>query len=651
MAAVFANRTPGRLWLGPSGRLLLALTAVTLASVGSLSWVGWEMLRQDADVEAQRAQERLDYRADLAVQSLERQLTAIEDRLAAWTATPSSGPPPDPTVGGLVAVFTPVTIEPSPSSRLLFYPNVPRRAEPPADLFVDGERAEFQQGDLARAAQIFRRLADSEDKTVRAAALMRLGRTLRAAGRPSEALAVYARMVVLEDVSVVGLPADLVARSATMQVLSDTGAREAAQKEARLLSDDLAQGRWRLTRGQYEYYAGAARAVSGVARTESINLAAAHATADLWESWKNGLPPNGRRSFRISDVPLLAVWRGGQDRLAVWIVPPEELLTRSASDARTAVALSDGDGSTVAGALDGSGRSATRTPADTRLPWTVHAQAVPDDSRQPGLTRGRLIALGLGTMVTFLVAGLYFIGRAVRQEMDLAHLQSDFVSAVSHEFRTPLAAMRQLSELLVADRVSGAERRQQYYESLAGESRRLQHLVENLLDFGRLQAGTRPYRLEPLDPRALVEQVVGEFRSELVNPTCQIEVEGGSEPVRVLADANAVGLALHNLLDNAMKYAGPSSCVAVSLTREGDRVALRVRDNGPGIPADERTRIFERFVRGTAAAVSNVRGTGIGLALVRQVVLSHGGDVTVESAPGAGSIFTIWLPIPAEVGS
>jgi signal transduction histidine kinase len=248
-------------------------------------------------------------------------------------------------------------------------------------------------------------------------------------------------------------------------------------------------------------------------------------------------------------------------------------------------------------------------------------------------------------MLTFLISGSYFIARAVQREVDLARLQSDFVSAVSHEFRTPLAAMRQLSELLAAGRVAREDRRQQYYESIAGESRRLQRLVENLLNFGRLQAGARPYRLEPMDPRALVEQVVSEFQSQLSQPDCQIEVIGDPEPGRIMADPDAIALALHNLLDNAVKYGGVGGSVSVTCGRHGERIALSVRDHGPGIPADERTRIFDRFVRGTAASTANVRGTGIGLAMVQQVIKSHGGAVTVESSPGAGSTFTMWLPV------
>jgi signal transduction histidine kinase len=349
-------------------------------------------------------------------------------------------------------------------------------------------------------------------------------------------------------------------------------------------------------------------------------------------------------------MALLAAWRSGADRIALWIVPADELLRTLPTDPQTAIALSDPAGSAVAGVLDGPGRTAVRPPTDTRLPWTVHARPATNVASRSGLTRGRLIVLGLAMMVTFLLAGFSFIGRAIKQEMDLARLQSDFVSAVSHEFRTPLAAMRQLSELLAAGRVPDRARQQQYYESLAGESRRLQRLVENLLDFGRLQAGAPPFRRESLDLRTLVEQVVSEFRARLSRPDCRIDVSGDDAPVRLLADADAIALALHNVLDNAVKYGGAGGGVWISWAREGSRVALRVRDEGPGIAAHERTRIFERFVRGTAAAAGNVRGTGIGLAMVQQVVISHGGEVRVDSAPGTGSVFTISLPMTEQTG-
>ncbi len=535
----------------------------------------------------------------------------------------------------------------APSSRLLFYPSLPDRPEPPADLFAEGEVAEFQQRDHHRAAQIFRQLAQSPDRSVRAAVLTRLGPGAAGieAGRGLPPR--LRRDGGARRCSVAGSRRSSSRVPPAIQVLADVGQQDAARGEARALGGDLGKGRWKLSSGQYQHYIDVAASVAGVVpAASSEEVAIARAAGDLWSAWKAGLPPNGRRSIRASGVALLAVWRSAPERVAVWIASPDRLLGDFvATDPHVTVALSDAAGAPVAGVLDGTGRQAIRTLSDTRLPWTVHARIASAGATRSGVTRSGLITGGLGVMLLFLIAASYFIGRAVKQEMDLARLQADFVSAVSHEFRTPLAAMRQLSELLAAGRVPHQERRQQYDESLAGESRRLQRLVENLLNFGKLQAGARPDRLEPLDPRALVEQVVSEFQSQLSQPDCRIDVSGDDQAGRLLGDADAVALALHNLLDNAVKYAGADRRVSVSWTRQGERIALSVRDEGPGIATDERTRIFERFVRGTAAATANVRGTGIGLAMVRQVVSSHGGEVTVESSPGAGSVFTIWLPI------
>lgn len=638
-------------WFEPPRRLLLALGAVAVASGMALGWLGWELLRQDKVVEAQRQQERVEHQADRVVQSLERLLAVTEDRLADWVSRPLA-PVPDPVHGGVVVVFTQTAVQPSASSRLLFYPSVHHRTEPPPDLFAEGEAAEFQRRDYDHAAKLYRHLAQSPDAAVRAAALMRLGRTLRSSNRASASTAAYENMAALGDVQVIGLPAELVARAAKMQALHEHGKHDAARQEAQRLGQDLMKGRWRLTRAQFEHYADAATTGSGAGAVTSSSpedLAIARAVGDLWLAWKAGVPTGGRRSIRVGEIPLVAAWRSGSDKAAVWIGRPDDVLQRVSGDRHSAIALSDAEGGRVAGVLDGPGRRAVRTPPDTRLPWTVHARAAADVDEGARLTRGRLLVLGLAVMLTFLIAGTYFIGRAVKQELDLARLQSDFVSTVSHEFRTPLAAMRQLSELLTAGRVPSRERRQQYYESLAGESRRLQHLVENLLSFGRLQAGTTPYRLEPIDPVVLVSTVVSEYRSQLSQPECRIEVRGADESIRMMADRDAVALALHNLIDNAVKYSGRAHTVSVNCARQGDRVALEVRDEGPGIAADEQTRIFQRFVRGTAAAAANVRGTGIGLAMVQQVVAGHGGEVTVASTPGKGSTFTMLLPAaPAQ---
>lgn len=629
-----------RRWLQPPRHLLMVLGAITLASAGTLAVVAWELLERDADVESQRAHERLEHQADLAVQSLERTVADVEARLADWTARPS-GSIPNPGIGRGI-MFSSQQIETAPGARLLFYPFLPGRAEPPAALFADAEILEYRK-DYARATQTLRQGAASADPPVRAAALMRLGRVLRASGELTQALSVYQDMVTLGETPVAGLPAELVARGERVEILEKSRRRDQAATEARALLTDLLNSRWSLARGQFEFYADRLAARSAGLTAGPVDLGIAEATEQLWLEWsERRLAPNGRRPLRLRDASLLACWRSAPDRLALWLAPPGELLKTVANDTVT-LALSDADG-TVSGILRSGGLKTTRSPTDTRLPWTLHAQMTVSAQPDAGLTRGQLIALVLGVILVFLVAGSYFVARAIKREMDLARLQSDFVSAVSHEFRTPLAGMRQLAELLAAGRVRNDERRQHYYESLAGESRRLQRLVENLLDFGRLQAGARPYQLEPLDPRTLVEQVVDDFRAQPSHQNCQIEVDGDPGADRLMGDREAVALALQNLLDNAVKYGGDGG-VLVSWARHGDRIALRVRDRGPGIPAGEHQRIFDRFVRGTTAASAHVRGTGIGLAMVKQVVNGHGGDVTVESEPGAGSIFTLWFPV------
>ena len=426
---------------------------------------------------------------------------------------------------------------------------------------------------------------------------MRLGRVLRASAQHRDALATYTRMAALGSARVAGLPAELLARAARLQVLSAIRDRGTARVEARALLDDLAQARWAVTRGQYEFYRDAAAAVAGVEATASpSDIAVAQAVGDLWNDWRSALSPAGRRSVRAGDATLLVTWRADDDRVAAWVVPPDQLLRLAARDSAFATAFSDHDGTRVAGALGGDGREALRMPADTRLPWVIHVRRADGYVAESRLTRGRLTVLGILVMSVFLAIGVYFIGRAVRREMELARLHADFVSAVSHEFRTPLAAMRQLSEVLAAGRVPDQERREQYYEALASESRRLQHLVENLLDFGRLQAGGAVYRFEPLEPRALVVRVVDEFRGQAPHGSCRVDIADAAECGRVLADPDAIGLALYNLLDNAMKYGGTSALVDVSWERQGGRIAFRVRDHGPGV-APEEARPYLRALR------------------------------------------------------
>jgi signal transduction histidine kinase len=259
-----------------------------------------------------------------------------------------------------------------------------------------------------------------------------------------------------------------------------------------------------------------------------------------------------------------------------------------------------------------------------------------------------LLLLAFTLLFVFVLVGSYFIARAVTRELEVARLQSDFVSAVSHEFRTPLASLCQLSEMLTDGRVPSEARRQEYYEGLRRASERLYRLVETLLDFGRMQAGVQQYRFELVEMESFFMGVVEDFAQEARERGYKVDVAEHPHLPPVQADRDALARALWNLLDNAVKYSPQTKTVWAKATCENGGVAISVTDKGLGIDPLEQKRIFKKFVRAASAEVAGAKGTGLGLTMVEHIVAAHGGQVHVDSEPGVGSTFTILLPSAKE---
>jgi two-component system phosphate regulon sensor histidine kinase PhoR len=282
---------------------------------------------------------------------------------------------------------------------------------------------------------------------------------------------------------------------------------------------------------------------------------------------------------------------------------------------------------------------------DTLSQWRLRVA-----QREAGLLAARgkrrvldlvLIAMAVGVIV----AGISVLLLAARRERRANELKSEFISNVSHELKTPLSIISMFGEMLHSGRTKSEEQARDYAGVIRRESTRLGRLIDNVLDFSRIERGAVVYELDDADFAEVVERSLDIYKHRLEREAIELEVdlEPGLPSVRM--DENAMTLAVLNLVDNAIKYAAAGKRLVVSLARKGDGVALSVRDFGPGIDTGEQERIFERFYRSRTVRLKSARGSGIGLALVKHIADAHKGKVSVDSSLGEGTTFTIWLPI------
>ena len=251
----------------------------------------------------------------------------------------------------------------------------------------------------------------------------------------------------------------------------------------------------------------------------------------------------------------------------------------------------------------------------------------------------------LGALSLLMGAGMLLAYRNVARELALAKLKSDFVSNVSHELRTPLALIRLYAETLELGRISTSEKRQEYYEIIRKESERLTSLINNILDFSRIESGKKEYSFRETDVADLVRGTLESYRFEIEQNGFQFEQKIESNLPQVCIDREAIARSLLNLVNNAVKYSVGEKYLGVNLYGHNGGVNLEVVDHGIGIPAKEQPKIFEKFYRVCDPLVHNTKGSGLGLSLVRHIVQAHGGEVAVESEPGHGSKFIITLPV------
>lgn len=264
--------------------------------------------------------------------------------------------------------------------------------------------------------------------------------------------------------------------------------------------------------------------------------------------------------------------------------------------------------------------------------WTLEFHQMPPRLIKTFLlTRRGLYSFAFLLIAGILVFGLILTIRSVSHELELARMKSDFVSTVSHEFKSPLTSIRQLAEMLQSGRVPSDERRQKYYELLLEQSERLTSLTDNILNLARIEEGRIDFVFEKTDIPALLTEAVTfiQERVRFEGFEIKLDIKGKLPPLGV--DRAALSQALTNLIDNAVKYSGGARKILVSAWEADKFVAISVRDFGIGIKKEDLNRVFDRFYRGGDELSRMVKGSGLGLTLVKRIVEAHHGKIRVES--------------------
>jgi signal transduction histidine kinase len=630
----------------------------------SLGVLGWLLLEQNDRLQQERYQERISLAADRLTQALERRVTSLRGRLEDMTVDLAQRP------NELAAILNahrgPGVAIHLRHDWLVVQPEAALHYVPPGyeqtasrQPWAEADRLEFASRDPAAAQVILENMLSAAAPDEQAGTLARLGRIRQRLGDRSGSLAAYAELAAMTGQYVESIPAPWLAAYARCSLLAGEQDPAVFAAELARLTDLLHQGGYHVSRATYTFYVRAAnewlQSTSSPIEPLPADRAVSNAVGALsfsYAEWLNGLgEPSGFSVMGEGSGRQVLLWRAVQSHFLGIVLPLDKLANEAISDLGEELSdsgigwqINDGSGSVlIAGDGAASGVEVSQTldfGNTTLLVKAFQTRAMlPEPADQ---MRRQLLLWGLLLTLAVVIAGTYFLARALRREAEVAALQAEFISAVSHEFRTPLTSIRQLTELLGSGRVRDADKAAEYYRVLDRESARLQRMVEDLLDFGRLEASAKPYRPERLDLSGLLQEVISEFSTEqrLASGAVRLQAEA---PIAVTLDRESLVRVVWNLLDNAVKYSAGEPDITVRAFQADGQAKLEVSDRGVGIEEADHERIFEKFVRGTAAARTRARGTGLGLAMVRQILEDQGGTIAVTGVTGAGATFTITL--------
>jgi signal transduction histidine kinase len=553
-----------------------------------------------------------------------------------------------------------------------------------SDELMEAQRLEHSRNDPREAASRYACLAKSETPEVRLPALNALGRTLIRLGELEKAIAAY-RELLRHQPEILTTETAVLPLMAGLQIAfcyEKLGQSHRALPDLVTAYGEMVERKWIVASETLAFYSSEyEKVIEGVCsagrpddlcsayRRIAAAKAARVAKVRELEALRRDLPPLLVRSRSDSDESRkvlrlpgsIAVAAGFSEGLTLAAVIGDPALLavvtgqKAANPARNdavRVRVANGRGEVIF-------RNADSAPGEVFLEerlgegfpdWKVVLFHDPTDVAHLTDLRKSIYAILTATLISALLLGAFLMARAVHHEMELIRLKSDFVSLVSHEFKTPIASMRALVDRLQAGHVPDGARMQRYFDIVSGELQRLTRLVNNVLDFSKIEEGRKVYSPQETDLSELVRELVATFEAGASAKGFAIETAIAPDIPKVRVDRDSVSQALLNLLDNAVKYSETEKRIGVDVQRNSHFVRISVVDHGTGIGAHEASKIFGKFYRSPEAAERGVPGLGLGLSLVEHVMNSHGGKVTVESKPGSGSTFILSIPLEAADG-
>jgi signal transduction histidine kinase len=625
---------------------LSVLLAGVVCLAGWEVWLTERMQDQDRNLEVQHYRDRLGTMADFAVAQLK---ITYDDWYRGLKDIQTLPPFPELVArfpkGSTFILISGDGVQVYPRRPVLF---IPARSAPSRSLdraFDAADEFELREHRYDRAIEALQPL--SMASATRSEALLRIARIEYKSGNKRASLDDYGRLSGENGLNESGTPYALLGATARCRILEELGLKQEALKEAEVLRTALVDGRWPLSREAFEYnWSQLERFGVSAGPPPQSSMDFALTVAGLDDTWQQAVKSPEISFFGSQFTPghtAPITYEATANRLIAVVLPPDWVqeglrLPHNFDDIRCNVV--------PPGQHSGTAITVTRSTSIQEVGGDLEfSSTLPTPDASAGRT---LLLVGFAIMLIVVLGSGYVVHRAITRELQVAQLQSDFVAAVSHEFRSPLTTLRTITELLAQDRIQDESRRRQSYVFLDHETNRLHRLVEDLLDFGRMESGRKQYRMETLDAFHVVRSAVSDVGENAAANGFRLETNLDLVSAPIRADEEALRRTLRNLLENAMKYSPECRTVWVEGMIGSRHVSISVRDQGMGIDAAEQQAIFQKFVRGQAAKKAGIKGTGIGLSMVWQIATAMGGEIRLQSEVGVGSTFTLVLPLADE---